>query len=311
MMLCTTSHTPLMRSAEPAPDVRLAVDTAFSTARRYVEAFDPQLVVLFAPDHYNGFFYDLMPQFCIGSAACAIGDYGTYGGPLDVDADIARDLARSALAAGVDVAISERMRVDHGFVQPLESLFGSAVARRIVPIFVNCAAEPFTSLARVRLLGEAIGRRVAELGQRVLVVGSGGLSHDAPLPRIDTAEGPVREFLLAGRAPSAGERQAREARVAAAGVAFAAGRSDLQALNSSWDEQVMSMLASGNMSPFDDWSPEFVVKSGGHSAHEIRTWIAGYAALSQAGPYTVPLSFYAPIPQWVAGFGLTIARPQS
>ena len=31
--------------------------------------FTPDLVVVFGPDHFNGFFYELMPAFCIGTAA--------------------------------------------------------------------------------------------------------------------------------------------------------------------------------------------------------------------------------------------------
>ena len=34
----------------------------------------------FAPDHYNGFFYRLMPPFCIGYAAESIGDYDSQVG---------------------------------------------------------------------------------------------------------------------------------------------------------------------------------------------------------------------------------------
>ena len=34
-----------------------------------LHAFNPDLVVVFGPDHFNGFFYELMPAFCIGTAA--------------------------------------------------------------------------------------------------------------------------------------------------------------------------------------------------------------------------------------------------
>ena len=44
-------------------------------------------------------------------------------------------------------------------------------------------------------------------------------------------------------------------------------------------------------------------------AHEIRTWIAAYSALAQAGPYTVTYRYYRPIPQYIVGFAVTTARP--
>ena len=63
------------------------VETALGSARAFARAFDPELVIIFGPDHYNGFFYDMMPPFCIGAAATSVGDYGLPPGPLPVDGD--------------------------------------------------------------------------------------------------------------------------------------------------------------------------------------------------------------------------------
>jgi 2,3-dihydroxyphenylpropionate 1,2-dioxygenase len=57
----TLSHSPLMHFVDPAFGARDRVEAAFSNARAFVTAFDPELAVVFAPDHYNGFFYDMMP----------------------------------------------------------------------------------------------------------------------------------------------------------------------------------------------------------------------------------------------------------
>ena len=45
----------------------------------------------------------------------------------------------------------------------------------------------------------------------------------------------------------------------------------------------------------------------GNSSHEVRTWIAAYAALGAVGPYTVQYSYYRPIREYIAGFGVTAA----
>ncbi|EPQ45582.1 3-carboxyethylcatechol 2,3-dioxygenase [Mycobacterium sp. 012931] len=70
-----------------------------------MRAYDPDLVVIFSPDHYNGFFYRAMPPFCIGMYASAVGDYGTHIGALDVPTDLAADCAKAVLGADVDVAV--------------------------------------------------------------------------------------------------------------------------------------------------------------------------------------------------------------
>jgi 2,3-dihydroxyphenylpropionate 1,2-dioxygenase len=44
-----------------------------------------------------------------------------------------------------------------------------------------------------------------------------------------------------------------------------------------------------------------------HSAHEVRTWITAYAALGAIGDYTVQHSYYRPIKEFIAGFGVTTA----
>ena len=51
--------------------------------------------------------------------------------------------------------------------------------------------------------------------------------------------------------------------------------------------------------------PDGWTRIAGNSAHEVRTWIAGYAALGAVGPYTVQYSYYRPIRELIAGFGLT------
>ena len=69
------SHSPLIGLNSVAPAVEQALGAALAAAREQVRAFAPELVVLVAPDHYNGFFNEAMPPFCIGTQANAVGDY--------------------------------------------------------------------------------------------------------------------------------------------------------------------------------------------------------------------------------------------
>lgn len=309
LALVTMSHSPLFGYNDPPAEVKSEVDAAFAAARGFVKEYDPTLVVSFAPDHYNGFFHDLMPPFCIGYAAEGVGDYGTTEGPLSVPTETAEQLAEWVAERDLDIAISRKMEIDHGAIQPLEILFGGIDTVPTIPVFVNGVAKPFTRMGRVRSLGEAIGSFLATLtDERVLVVGSGGLSHDPPVPQWATATEAQRALLLNGRHPTAAARDARQERVIQTGRDFAAGTATIQDLAPEWDQALMKVLASGDLSPIDAMTPAQMAEEAGNSAHEVRTWVAAFAALTAAGPYRVGYEYYRPIKEYIAGFGVMTAR---
>lgn len=303
------SHTPLRGLNDPGDDVVREVDAVLSRSRTEVEAFDPELIVIFAPDHYNGLFYDLMPPFVIATAAESVGDYNTLPGPLSVDRDTALAMARFILDADVDIALSHRLQVDHGCTQTLEELTGSLTRYPVVPVIINSVAPPFAPYRRVRKLGEAVGRFLATLDKRVLVLGTGGLSHEPPVPLLAGAPEEIANFLIAGRNPTPEARAARQARTIAAGKIYGTPESPLTPLNPDWDLGFIDTLVSGRLEEVDAFSVEEISKAAGRSTHEIRTWVAAFAALAAAGPYTARTDYYRPISEWIAGYGVVSAQP--
>ncbi|NUU23706.1 MAG: 3-carboxyethylcatechol 2,3-dioxygenase [Streptomycetaceae bacterium] len=305
--LCAMSHSPLMGTVDPPPDVVADVTRALDGARDFVADFGPELVVVFAPDHYNGFLYDVMPPFCIGTSATSVGDYGLPTGDLRVDADTARAVTARVLDAGVDVACSERMRVDHAAVQPLKLLFGAADAVPVVPVFVNCVAEPLGPPVRSVALGRAVARALDGDPRRILFLASGGLSHDPPVPRLREAAPEVAERITVRREVTPAERHAREARTIAAARLFAAGESPHRDLNPDWDAAFLDACVAADTAAFTAQPPSWFAAQAGNSAHEVRTWLAAYAALGTHGPYTVTQRFYRPIREWFVGYAVTTA----
>lgn len=303
------SHTPLRGLNDPGPEIVAEVDDVIARARADVEAFDPELIVIFAPDHYNGLFYDLMPPFVIATAADSVGDYKTMLGSLSVDREEAMALARSVLEQDVDVALSHRLQVDHGCTQALEELTGSLTRYPVVPIIINSVAPPFAPYRRVRRLGEAVGRYIATLDKRVLLVGTGGLSHEPPVPLLEGAPDAVSEFLICGRNPTPEARAARQARTIAAGKIYGTELSAQTPLNAEWDQAFIDLLLSGRLDEVDDFSIEEISKAAGRSTHEVRTWVAAFSALAAAGRYSARRDYYRPINEWIAGYGVMSAEP--
>jgi 2,3-dihydroxyphenylpropionate 1,2-dioxygenase len=307
LSLCCMSHSPLLNLPGPSRDLLDAVNGALADAREFVRAYDPELVVIFSPDHYNGVFYRMMPPFCISTSATGVGDYGTQDGPLDVPSDIATALAEAVLEADVDVAISASMDVDHGTVQPLQALFDDAAAVPVIPIFINSVATPLGPVRRSRALGTAVGDHLASLDMRILVIGSGGLSHDPPVPTLATAPQAALGRIVLGEPMTSQQRKARQAAVMAAAETFAHGESPLAPLNPEWDRRFLDIVDGGHLSDVDDWSVSSMAQEAGNSAHEVRTWIAAFAALAAQGPYVTENRFYRPAPELIAGFAVRTA----
>lgn len=301
------SHTPLRGLNDPGADVVAEVDAILAKSRAEVEAFDPELIVVFAPDHYNGLFYDLMPPFVIATAAESVADYQTLPGALSIPKDLALDLARHILDSDIDIAISHRLQVDHGCTQTLEEVTGSLTRYPVIPIIINSVAPPFGPYRRVRKLGEAIGQFVAKLNKRVLILGTGGLSHEPPVPLLAGANEDISNFLIAGRNPTPEFRAARQARTLATGMVFGKPECELTPLNPEWDQNFMDLLIRGQLEKVDGFDIEEISKVAGRSTHEIRTWVAAFAALAASGPYNAHQDYYRPINEWIAGYGVLSA----
>jgi 2,3-dihydroxyphenylpropionate 1,2-dioxygenase len=313
------SHTPLLGLNPVAPDVESSLRDALDATSQAVRAWRPDRVVLFGPDHYNGFFNELMPPFCIGTQAESVGDYTTLPGPLHVPADEAVALADWLMDHDFDMAVSRRMKVDHGMAQALGVLWGSLDTPPVIPVFVNAVAAP--GIPRVRrcvALGRAVGAWLDTLPGRTLVVGSGGLSHEPPVPTLDHPDAGVRERITVKWTPTQAERDAKTQRVMAAGVALAKGDPSIKPLAPEWDARWMAAIESGDLDRLCGMDEAAITRDAGLSAHESKTWAIARAAVPGAvgdagrnGPpaLKVGLRYYRAIPAYVAGFGVLWMPP--
>jgi hypothetical protein len=112
LMMACVSHTPLLYLA---------------ALRQQVEAFDPQLIVLFDCDRYGGQQMFSMPAFCIGVEAVPLADVGGTAGELNVPRATAIAAVEALRKDNVDAAVSYDMSIDHGFSQILVEVAGGIV----------------------------------------------------------------------------------------------------------------------------------------------------------------------------------------
>lgn len=185
----TTSHVPAIGAAiargqqqepywKPFFDGFLPIHTWLARAR-------PDIAVVFYNDHGLNFFLDKMPTFAIGAAAEYRNADEGWGlptvRPFGGAPELSWHIAESLLADEFDLTTCQEMLLDHAFTIPMALLWpgGGPWPVRVVPISINTVQHPLPSAARCFKLGQSVGRAIEDWRERanVLVVGSGGLSH--------------------------------------------------------------------------------------------------------------------------------------
>ena len=158
---------------------------AFDKVRDWLKDARPDVVVVAYNDHGLNFFLDKMPTFAVGAAAeYRHADEG-WGLPISRsfrgDPALSWHLIESLVANEFDIVSCQEMLVDHAFTVPMSLLWpgGGEWPVKVVPVVVNTVQHPLPSPKRCLRFGQAIGRAIESYPEdaRVLVMGTGGLSH--------------------------------------------------------------------------------------------------------------------------------------
>ena len=299
--LVCASHSPLMYCYKKEPEQWDRLQAAFKEQAQEVEEFDPELVIAFGSDHFNGFFLKMMPAFCIGLQAEAVGDIGGFPGTLSVPSELAEQLALS-LRASMDPAVSRQMTVDHALSQTITLMLGGLDKRPLIPIFINCINKPFVPFHRSRLLGEAVAKYTQKLDKRVLFLASGGLSHHPTryYPAWGEGEKAVAAWQLSGGDhPDSLTREQWLKRLydmhheGAEMIAQGARTAKDMCLNAEADQRFLEVLTRGKLEEFDHWDQDSMVAKAGIGSMEQHTWIAAASAHLACGGQPPQVTHYS------------------
>lgn len=273
------SHSPLM-TLPGKDEFGRDYQRAMRAARRFVEDFDPDLVVMFAPDHMN-LHQPIRPQYTVVLSGGLLEEFGLTPIDLAIDVAAASRVSTHLADRDIDVAVAEGVRIDHGLGLSLGQLFARPADVALVPVIVNAIGFPLAPLRRAAAVGAAVGDALQAWQGRVLFIGSGGLSHNPPFPD------PV---------PGATKLSAEER---AATIADAA-----RFIDPEWDREVLAAFDGGNGSWLTGLDQTELDQRGG-GANELRVWAAAWAACGYA---PADMTAYEPVPEWITGMGVALGH---
>jgi protocatechuate 4,5-dioxygenase, beta chain len=182
-----TSHVPaigwaIARGVQAEPYWRPFFQ-GFEAVREWLAQVKADVVLVFYNDHGLNFFLDKMPTFAIGAAAEYRNADEGWGLPISSpfagDPSLSWHLIESLVAHDFDLTTCQDMLVDHAFTVPMKLLWPQGCPPRTVPIAINTVQHPLPSASRCLALGRAVGEAVESYSgrERVLILGTGGLSH--------------------------------------------------------------------------------------------------------------------------------------
>ncbi len=156
----------------------------FPPVHAWLDRVKPDVAVVVYNDHGLNFFLDKMPTFAIGAAEEYRNADEGWGiptvAPFRGDPDLSWHLIDSLIEAEFDLTTCQEMLVDHAFTLPLELLWPQRnPGLRTVPVCQNTVQFPLPTPKRCLAFGRAIGKAIEawESDARVVVIGTGGLSH--------------------------------------------------------------------------------------------------------------------------------------
>ncbi|MFG1677929.1 hypothetical protein [Micromonospora sp. NPDC049282] len=281
----------------------VAFRDSLGDVNRRLKELQPDVAVIVGSNHFRGFWLDLIPSFTLGvGEVIASGESGTPKGPQKTDPTLANNLATYLIEAGSEVAISARLQIDHGQSHAIQYLL-DGIDIPIVPLVVNVFARPLPTLERCAQLG----RRLAEAieahadGRTVVVIASGGLSHQLPWPsNWADPQGDDEEFMVDAWLNGRGEwerfdKRRREIIVAAQPCLF-----------EDFDQRFLADLEAGRLEEYLRLSTAELEQIAGNGGQELRTWLVMAAALGFAPGAAL---CYSPMPEWLTGMGTAVIEP--
>lgn len=279
-------------------------------AARFQEA-RPDLMIAFLDDHFENFGRLMMPSVALAVGEQHVGPPPQYESWLRVprrtirgSSTRAEELLRALLRDGFDVLRFESAELGHNLIEPLRHFAEAAENLPVIPVFLNAFTPPTPQMSRAHDLGRAVAVATAAWDERILVIGTGGLSHS---PLYWNSESPDTDFFRRMRKFQEGRLQyltedptlfsdmsAREVELGNAGELT---------INEDWDQRFLEALRSGDHGFVRNLDVEEMSRVAGPGSLEALLWAAVMGAVERSGDPRPDIIAYEAVKPWITGVG--------
>ena len=185
----TTSHIPSIGNAmanklQQDPYWKPLFD-GYGPVKEWLEQVKPDIAIIVYNDHGLNFFLDTVPTFAMGCAREYHNDDEGWGiptlAPVAGDEEFSWHVVQKLIESEFDMTICQEMKVDHGFMVPMNLMWGDKDTWPVkaIPLAVNTVQHPLPSAGRCYKLGKALRSAIESYPEdaKVVIIGTGGLSH--------------------------------------------------------------------------------------------------------------------------------------
>ncbi|WP_033964365.1 hypothetical protein [Sphingomonas sp. Ant H11] len=155
---------------------------AYAEIRRRIVALGATSAVIVGADHYILFTPKCLPQIliCLGELNGPVDQLpGLPGRPIPHNAALAGYIFDHAQDVGFDLAVARSLGVDHAIGAPAHLCLPEDGSVKTVAVYMASGVAPYLRLRRAHAFGAMVKAAVeaANDEERVVVLGSGGISH--------------------------------------------------------------------------------------------------------------------------------------
>jgi hypothetical protein len=162
----------------------------------------PDRMVVVYNDHLNHFQFDAYPTLAIGVAESfpqADEGWGLRDFPsLPGDTEFGWHVTNCLVRGEFDMTVCQHLAIDHGIYSWFPYLFELPWRIPVTPIAVNMVRHPIPTSRRLHKLGAALRSAISDFprNERVLVIATGGMSHQISGARFGMANEDLDRFFL-------------------------------------------------------------------------------------------------------------------